>query len=203
MRRLVPFLALCALLSPAPLGAQWRLGLELGVEQVGRFIRATPTEAEAGPDGRPTQGWPLALRLERGGVGFRLGLTVARITPGLELFGSELTVAIRPGFEVLTLAPEVSGRLARLRGGGQLRAGLALPLERWAFPTYADPARWRAGASMAMSAEFPLTGRLAGRIAASLGTVFQNPLKDTDVTEGYETTALWRRSLWIGVQWRP
>ncbi len=203
MRRLAPFLVLCGLLSPAPLQAQWRLGIELGVEQVGKFIRSTQAEATAGPDGRPTQGWPLALRLERGGAGLRLGLSVARITPGLELFGSELTVAIRPGFEVLTVAPELSGRLARLHGGGQFRAGLALPLERWSFPTYADPPRWRAGASLGMSAEFPITGRLAGRIAASLGTVFRNPLKDTDVMDGYETTALWRRSLRIGVQWRP
>ena len=203
MRRFAPLIALCGLLSPAPLKAQWRFGLELGVEQVGRFIRSTQAEAGAGPDGRPTQGWPLALRLERGGGGLRLGLTVARTTPGLELFGSELTVAIRPGFEVLTVAPELSGRLARLRGGGQLRAGLALPLERWSFPTFADPPRWRAGASMGISAEFPLTGRLAGRIAASLGTVFRHPLKGTDVTDGYETTALWRRSLRIGVQWRP
>lgn len=203
MRHLIPLLALWGLCSPTPLEAQWRLGLELGVEQVGRFIRASPTEAEAGPDGRPTQGWPLALRLERGGGGLRLGLTLARITPGLELFGSELTVAIRPGFEVLTVAPELSGHLARLHGGGQFRVALALPLERWSFPTYADPPRWRVGASIGMAAEFPVTGRLAGRIAASLGTVFQHPLEGTDVTDGYETIALWRRSLRIGVQWRP
>lgn len=203
MRRLVLLLALWGLCAPPPLGAQWRLGLELGVEGVGRFIRSTRTEAEAGPDGRPTQGWPLALRVERGGAGLRLGLSAARIAPGLELFGSELTVAIRPGFEVLTVAPELSGRLARLHGGGQLRAALALPIERWSFPTYADPPRWRAGASIAMAVEFPLTGRLAGRMAASLGTVFRHPLEGTDVTDGYETTALWRRSLRIGVQWRP
>jgi hypothetical protein len=203
MHRLVSLLALCGLLSPAPVGAQWRLGLELGAEQVGRFIRSTQTDAVAGPDGRPTQGWPLALRVERGGAGLRLGLSVARTTPGLELFGSELTVAIRPGFEVLTVAPELSGRLARLHGGGQIRAGLAVPLERWSFPTYADPPRWRAGLAAGGAVDFPLSARLSGRIGASLGTVFRNPLNGTELIVGYDTTALWRRSLRIGVQWRP
>lgn len=189
------------LLSPFPLAAQWRIGVDFRVEQVGRFVRSAPNQGEEGPDGRPTQAWPLALRLERGGDGLRAALAVSRVATGLELFGSDLTVALRPGFEVLTVTPEVSGRLSRLDGNGQLRAGLALPLERWSFPTYADPPRWRAGLAADLTAEWPISSRFNGRIGASLGTVFRHPLADTELIEDYQATRMWRRALHVGVAW--
>lgn len=198
MLRPVVLAILVGTLVPNPLVAQWRIGLDLGVEQVGRFARSTP-DTEEGPAGRPTQGWPLALRLERGGEGLRAALSIQRIAAGLELYGPDLTVALRPGFKILTVTPELNRRLLRMHGNGQLRLSVAAPIERWSFPTYADPPKWRVGLAAGLTAEWPIAARFSARIGAGLGTVFSHPLADTEVNEEYDLDRVWRRTVRVGV----
>ena len=192
----------CVLLLMAePAEAQWSVGLEAGVDRVPRF--ATPADADADNlRARPSMTWPLSLRLERGGEGLRVALSASRVDAGLELDDGEFGVVVRPGFRILTLTPEASHRLASLAGGGLLRAHLALPLERWSFPGLADDPRWQLGAAAGLSGEFPMTRSVSVRMSGQLGRVFGNPLDDSEMSEEYEPTAMWRRSARVGVVWK-
>jgi hypothetical protein len=181
-----------------PVSAQWRAGLEAGVERVPRF--AVPSEEqEVARQARPGMTWPLSLRLERGGEGARLALVASRVNPGLELDDGELAVLIRPGFRIVTVAPELSLPLARLSGDAALRWHLAIPLERWSFPGLADDPRWRAGAAVGATLEVPVSSSLALRVGGQLGRLFGNPLEDSEMTEDYTPTAMWRRSARVGL----
>jgi len=201
MSRALWLAALALGLASSPAAAQWRIGLDLGVDRIPVMAR----DAED-PDGplrmRPTQTWPLVASVHRGGERLRAGLSVQRVAPGLELDGLDLTVALRPAFQVLTITPELSGRLARLAGNGALRGHLGVPIERWSFGSAVDPARWRAGLSTGAAVELPLGERYTARIATAIGVVFRNPLVATEMGDGYNPTRMWRRSLRIGVQKR-
>lgn len=198
-RSLLSIICLLLLMSrPAP--AQWSAGLEAGVDRVPRF--ANPIDADAeGLRARPGMTWPVSLRLERGGAGLRLALSASRVNAGLELDDGEFGVVVRPGFRILTVTPEVSHRVARLSGGGSLRAHLAVPVEQWSFPGLADDPRWRLGAAAGLAGEFPMTRSVSVRVAGQLGRVFGNPLDDSEMSEEYEPTTMWRRSARVGVVW--
>lgn len=190
---------LCLMAQPA--SAQWRLGLEAGVERVPRF--AVPAEErEVDLRARPGMTWPLSLRLERGGEGARLALVASRVNPGLELDDGGFGVLIRPGFRTVTVAPEVSVPLARLSGEAALRVHLAVPLERWSFPGLADDPRWRAGAAVGATLEAPVSESLRLRFGGQLGRLFGNPLENTEMTEDYAPTVMWRRSVRAGLTWQ-
>ncbi len=190
------------LLMTEPAAAQWSVGLEAGMDRVPRFAIPADTDAE-GLRARPSMTWPFSVRLERGGPGFRLALSASRVNAGLELDDGEFAVVVRPGFRILTLTPEASHRVARLAGGGSLRAHLALPLERWSFPGLADDPRWRLGAAAGLSGEFGMTRSVSLRVSGQLGRVFGNPLDDSEMSEEYEPTTMWRRSARVGVVWKP
>ncbi len=184
------------------LTAQWRAGLEFGVERFGSWVQSRGEGGETGPSGRPTTTWPLTLRLEHGGAGVRLGVSANRTEPGLELFSNDLRVAVHPAFRIWAIAPDVSIRMAGLGNGGQLRVGIAAPVERWSFPVSADLPRWRLGAAGSVIAEFPMGPRMTARISGSAETLFRHPLTDTEQIEDYRPDSLWRRSLRMGVHWR-
>lgn len=187
-------------LAPAA-AAQWAAGLEAGADRIVRMIEPRPG-SESVP-GRAALAWPLAARIERGGEGWRVGATASVVNPALELEGPTVSVQLRPAFRIITIAPEVSARLARLPHGGTVRLHLGLPLERWAFTGYADPPRWRVGVAASAALELPLVGALAARVGVGAGTLLRNPLTETELTEEYTTTAVWRRSLRVGMLWRP
>lgn len=197
------FLVVTAVLLSLPpcAAAQWGIGLELAVERVPLLAR----DAED-PDEilrmRPTQMWPLGLRVGRGGDGIRVSLGAQRISSGIEIDGPELTVALRPAFRVLSLSPEVSGRLARLAQHGALRAHVGVPVERWSFVGVTDPPRWRAGLSTGLTLELPLGTTTMARVGGSIGTIFRNPIEATEMADGYNLTRMWRRSLRIGMEKR-
>jgi hypothetical protein len=200
VRRL--FSAACVLLLMAePAAAQWSVGLEAGVDRVPRFANPTDPDAE-GLRARPSMTWPVSLRVERGTEGPRLALSASRVDAGLELDDGEFGIVVRPGFRILTISPEASHRLAGLSRGGSLRGHLALPLERWSFPGLTDDPRWRFGVAAGLAGEFPLTPSFALRVAGQLGRVFGNPLDDSEMSEGYEPTTMWRRSARVGVVWK-
>ncbi|MFN2317201.1 MAG: hypothetical protein ABR551_04585 [Gemmatimonadales bacterium] len=202
MRRSLLSTTCLLLLMTGSAAAQWSVGLEAGVERIPRF--ATPLEADTeNLQARPSMTWPVSLRLERGGPGLRLALSANRVNAGLELDDGEFGVVVRPGFRILTLTPEVSHRLAHLSGGGSVRVHFAIPLERWSFPDLADDPRWRLGAAAGLAGEFPMSRTTSMRVSGQLGRVFGNPLDDSEMSEEYEPTTMWRRSARVGVMWRP
>lgn len=196
-------LLVLALVTSLPAGsaAQWRVGLELGVERIPVMARDTEDPDEI-IRMRPTAGWPVALRVSRGGDRLRAGFSIQRSAPGFEIDGPGLTVAMRPAFRVLSLTPELSGRLARVGIHGALRAHLGAPVERWSFVGATDPARWRAGVSTGLTLELPVGTTTSARLGGTVGTVFRNPLAATEMGDGYNPTRVWRRSLRIGVEKR-
>jgi hypothetical protein len=188
-------------LMAEPAAAQWSVGLEAGAERVPRIANPTDTDAE-NLRARPSMTWPVSFRLERGGDGRRVAFSTSRVDAGLELDDGEFGVVVRPGFRILTISPEASHRLASLAGGGLLRGHLALPLERWSFPGLADDPRWRFGLAAGLAGEFPLTRSFALRVVGQVGRVFGNPLDDSEISEEYEPTTMWRRSARVGVVWK-
>lgn len=187
-------------LMAQPAAAQWRLGLEAGVERVGRF--AVPSEErEVDLRARPGMTWPLSLRLEHGGAGSRLAVVASRVNPGLELDDGGFGVLIRPGFRTVTVAPELSLPLKQLAGEAALRIHLAVPLERWSFPGLADDPRWRVGAAAGVTLEAPVSESLRLRFGGQLGRLFGNPLENTEMSEDYSPTVMWRRSVRAGLVW--
>lgn len=201
MRRSLLSTACLLLLLAGPVAAQWSVGLEAGMDRVPRF--ANPIDADAeGLRARPSMTWPVSLRLERGGAGLRLAVSASRVNAGLELDDGEFGVVVRPGFRILTVTPEISHRVARLSGGGSLRAHLALPAERWSFPGLSEDPRWRLGAAAGLAGEFPMTRAVFLRLSGQLGRVFGNPLDGSEMSEEYEPTAMWRRSARVGVMWK-
>lgn len=200
LRSLLSTTALMTLLTGA-VAAQWSVGLEAGVDRVPRFAIPTDTDAE-NLRARPSMTWPLSFRLERGGAGLRLALSASRVDAGLELDDGEFGVVVRPGFRILTITPEASHRLASLAGGGLLRMHLALPVERWSFPGLADDPRWRLGAAAGLAGDFPMSRSISVRMSGQLGRTLGNPLEDSEMSEEYEPTTMWRRSARVGVMWR-
>lgn len=191
-------LALC-LAGASPARAQWHVGAGTGVQGFGRWIVTSPDQPGGGPEGRPTGSWPVHADLQYGGDRHRVGVAIRHSRPGLELFDADLRIALRPAFDVLTLAPEVSTRLLRFSQGGQLRLGIGLPIERWSFPGSADTPRWRAGAEGTLTIELPVTARVSARVAAATGRMFRHPFANTDQAEDYIPTGTWRRALRFGV----
>lgn len=201
MRRSLLSSTCLLLLMAGPAAAQWSVGLEAGVDRVPRFANPVDTDADD-LRARPGMTWPVSLRLERGGAGLRLALSASRVNAGLELDDGEFGVVVRPGFRILTVTPEISHHVAHLSGGGSLRAHFALPLERWSFPGLADDPRWRFGAAAGLAGAFPMTRTVSVRVSGQLGRVLGNPLDDSEMSEEYEPTTMWRRSARVGVVWR-
>lgn len=187
-------------LAPAAALAQWTVALEAGVERVPRFARPADDEGD-NLLARPTMTWPLSLRLGYGGQGPRVALSASRVDAGLELDDGDFGVVIRDGFRILTLTPELSLPLRRLAGGAELRGSIAFPAERWSFPDLADEPRWRLGVAAGLAAEFPMTEGTRLRLAGQLGRIFGNPLSNSEVTDEYLPTVMWRRALRVGVVW--
>lgn len=186
---------------PTAAAAQWQAGLGVGIVGYGRWVVSAPNTVASGPDGRPTTTWPVEADLSFGGAGRRAGVRLSRSRPGLELYDATLQVALRPAFEVLRLTPELSLPVVAFSRGGQLRLGVGLPVERWSFPDFADPPRWRVGASANTTLELPLGRRTSVRLSGSVGALFRHPFAGTEPIEGYQPTRTWRRGLGIGVGW--
>lgn len=197
-------LILAALLSTAPCTAraQWQVGAGIAIQSFGEWVVASPDRPGDGPDGRPTTTWPVVVEVHHGGAGGRFGLAASRSRPGLEFYDADLRVALRPGFQVLSLVPTLSMPLVGLASGGAVRVGVGAPIERWTTVGSAEPPRWRIGVEGTLSMELPITARLAARVSTTVGTLLSHPLRATDSLEDYLPTNTWRRSLSLGVMVR-
>ena len=181
--------------------AQLAFGMELGIDQIDRIAQRNTNGVNT--NARPTQAWPLSLRVEYGGSGPRLGVAASLVNPGLEFADPQLTVQLRPAYRVATIAPEISTRLARLYNTGMVRGHLSVPIERWSFPGLVDEPRWRAGVAAGVALELPISGVVSARVSGSVGRMLKNPLTQTEITEDFSLTDVWRGSLRLGLRWQP
>jgi hypothetical protein len=121
-------------------------------------------------------------------------------TPGVGGEDSDVAVIGKGVLDVLTLAPTVRMRVARLRGEASLTAAGSLLLERWT--PVGEEGRSRIGGMGGLQLEVPLTAGLVGTIAAEIGITPTSPLVKADLPAGYQPRALWRRMLVLGVSYR-
>lgn len=198
-RVLVLLLGLLATVPAAQ--AQWSAGLETGADRAWRFAEPLDPD-QAGLLVRPTMSWPVAFRLARGGAGLQVAVVASRASAGLELDDGSLAVAVHPAFRILTVAPEASLPVWRLRGGAALRAVAALPAERWSYVGVDEEPRWRLGAAGGMALELPVGESVSVRAGVMLGRVFGSPIAETEMTQEYAPATLWRRGFRAGLTWR-
>ncbi len=156
---------------------------------------------------RPTM---LGLGIGYGGDALRLEATARIGEPGLAVRGTELPdgvgdegllLVIENAFRVKAFSAGASARLGHLRGGPVLRASAAALVERWTAPD--TPARTIAGGQAGLAMEVALTGSLTARAEGSLGLTPASPFRQEDLPEGFRQSRTWRRTLGVGVSWRP
>lgn len=171
-----------------------------GTGAAGETLRFTPY--------RPTM---YGLQVSWGGEHIRLEGSARYGEPGLALRGVPLEEEAEPlegllvvaenAFHLGSFSAGVSAGLGRLRGGPQLRGSVGAVLERWSGPDL--PARTLAGVQAGLALEVSLTGALTGRLEGELGVTPGSPFRREDLPEEFLPRTTWRRSLGVGVSWRP
>jgi hypothetical protein len=142
-----------------------------------------------------------ALRLEgTAGVG-AAGLAIRGAEAPDEMGNQGLLIVIENAFRVRAFSGGASVRLGRLRGGPVLRASGAALVESWTSP--GTPARTVVGIQAGLAMEVELTRSLAARAEGTLGFSPASPFRQRDLPEGFRQSGTWRRSLGVGVSWRP
>jgi hypothetical protein len=193
--------------SPEPVnGRRWSIGLSIGDIHYRGGTKETPTE-----DGvirfTPYRPSPVGLRAEFGGAGLRVGIGIEYAEPGLAGTGAPEpgqpatgTIVLERLLTTYTITPTFSFRLADLKGGGMIRPGLGVLLERWDLP--GEPSRNRVGVLGLLTLELGLFGNWTGSATGSYGVTPSSPLTLLDLPDRYEPAALWRRGLTGAVSYR-
>lgn len=155
---------------------------------------------------RPTM---YGIKVAYGRNALRFEATVRAGAAGLAVRGAELSdvegesllIVIENAFRVRAISAGASARLGRLRDGPALRASAAILVERWTSPDM--PARTVPGAQAGLGLEVALSGRLSAEAEALLGLTPASPFRTEDLPDGFRQSRTWRRSLGVGVSWRP
>jgi hypothetical protein len=185
---------------------RWSIGLTLGDIRYHGGTRDAPLD-EGVIRFTPYRPAPIGVRAELGGSGLRVGIGIEYAEPGLAGSGASEpggpaagTIVLERLLTTYTVTPAISTGLARLKGGGQLRSGLGILLERWELP--GEPGRNRVGVVGSLAVELGLFGSWVGSLTASYGVTPASPLTPDDLPERYEPAALWRRGLTGAVAYR-
>ena len=185
---------------------RWSIGLTLGDIRYHGGTREAPLE-EGVIRFTPYRPTPIGIRAELGGSGLRIGIGVEYAEPGLAGSGAPEaggpaagTIVLERLLTTYTVTPAISIGLGRLKGGGQLRSGAGILLERWELP--GAPGRNRVGMAGTLALELGLFGSWVGSLTASYGVTPASPLTPDDLPERYEPAALWRRGLTGAVAYR-
>jgi hypothetical protein len=121
----------------------------------------------------------------------------------LALEGPEVTIASDGAFKVVSISPEMVGRIATLGSGNQIRIHLGPLFEFWDLIDL--DSRTRLGAQGSLSLDVPLGGRFRAAVVGS-GAVTPSPYKEGELDVGggaptYDLRALWRRSFALGLHY--
>jgi hypothetical protein len=117
----------------------------------------------------------------------------------LALEGEDAAVLAKGVFKHYQASPELVYRLANLGSTNQLRLHAGPVFELWSIE--GEESQLRAGVQGAMSLRIPVGGRLAASLTAG-AAVTPSPFSDTQLIDGYERRALWRRSVVAGLEYR-
>jgi hypothetical protein len=175
---------------------QWTAGLEVGA------TRYWGGSAETGGDKRsfhPYRPTAFGVGVEHKIRQFAYGLQVRYAEAGLGLEGDGATGVIEGVFTVVSIAPEVSYRLATLGSVTELRLHAGPLLEIWGIID--ERTRAHPGAQTAISLDLPLGGRFSGSFLGGMAltpSVFQDGL----LGQGFEPRALWQRRFAVGLHYR-
>jgi len=193
-------IALAALLAlPAPLSAQWSVGVSFGVARHfgGAVSTADSTPGSVHP-GRPTL-LGLTVGHDWGAGQVRADLQLSYGSPGLavEIPGGAFldTKAVR----FYSGSPEVTVRLTRVGDDGALRVGGGGDVVLWAI-TGGD-ARMRVGGHVTAVYEWPVAGRFLGDLQAGV-SLTPSLFDASDVSPPFERRMLLRPSVSIGFRYR-
>jgi hypothetical protein len=193
--------------SPQPAETRrWSVGLTLGDIRYHGGTRDAPLD-EGVIRFTPYRPTPIGIRAELGDSGLRVGIGLEYAEPGLAGSGAPEpggpatgTIVLERLLTTYTVTPTISFGLARLKGGGQLRSGLGILLERWELP--GEPGRNRIGGVGTLALELGLVGSWVGSLTGSFGVTPASPLTPDDLPARYEPAALWRRGLTGAVVYR-
>ena len=196
---------LAAGVTPPHAAAQWSMGLDIGASHFTGASFDTSAGGGGGAGGgaaaslRPQHPSVLALRLERAAARVRVGLGVLRARAGLVAENGTAAAVQKGFFTLLELAPEGSIRLAETGAGTELRLHAGPLVDFWTLEEGDN--RTRAGAHVALSAGWPIAGRVTGsvRVSAALtGSVFDAG----ELPSQLARRAMWRRTVSVGLRYR-
>ena len=191
MRAVLGLTLILSLARPAPLPAQWQVGVEGTLESVRGVSRsAQPGGATFGIH-HPA--W-IGLRIESPGARVQWSAGVAYAAPALALDAPDVTVIEHAGVTTVTaLRAGVIVPLARLRTGVVLRGEAGPVLEWWHFE--ATGVRHRASGEVGLSLALGLGSRFSGTVSGFLGMTPVSPLEASDLPDGIEPRSAWRQAL--------
>jgi len=196
--------------TDAPTRGRWAFGLTLGASSFSGATEGTGPAGEpvAFAPYRPTM-WGIAVAY--GGNGLRAGLSLEHGQPGIGFRGVPptssgetlpgLLIVAENAFKLTTMTASLSERLLRLRGGPFLRPSLGLVVERWSAP--GSPVRTIGGAQAGLAVEVMVTRTVAAELGGELGLTPSSPFRKADLPEGFRQRSTWRKTLAIGLAWRP
>ena len=141
----------------------------------------------------------VGLTTHYGNGKLRVGMSFWYATPGVGLENTDFMIVGKDVLEVVSLAPSVTARLARLRGEATLHLTGSVLLERW--KPAGTPGRNRVGGLAGLQLEVPLTGRLVAAISGLFGVTPASPFTTDELPAGYQPRALWRRMLLTGLSY--
>lgn len=189
-------IVLVSSLAATPALAQWTLGLEVGADRFWGGSVETSGDARSFRPYRPTT---FGIGLQRQGGRVSPALQVHYAEAGIALEGEGAVAAIEGVFTVVSLSPEVVYRLTKLGPANQLRVHVGPLFEIWGIID--EDSQTRVGLQGAVSLDVPLGGRFAGSVLAGAALI-ASPFEEGLLGAEFETRALWRRRMAVGLQYR-
>lgn len=191
-------LVLWSCLITGPVQGQLGIGGEVRLGFYGGASLDTTT-ASFGAGFRPYRPVLYTLRPEwrAGRVGVALGLTYGQ--PDIVEEGKPVSIVVHVPTRLLEVAPEVSVGVWRTSAGMRIRIHAGPIVDMWQLPGE-DALRSRPGGHGAVSAEFPVLGKLQAVLRAEL--VLTGALwTDVDLPPGFETRSMHRFGLGLGLRY--
>ncbi|MGH7509285.1 MAG: hypothetical protein ACREMZ_07415 [Gemmatimonadales bacterium] len=180
----------------SPALGQWAVTGEVGSD---RFWGGSVESAAEHRSFRPYRPTTFGIGLERQSAGLGVGIRFRYASAGLALEGPRAVVALKGIFRMYSVAPEISHRLRRFGSGNELLVQGGPLLEVWSVRS--EHSQTRIGLHAALSLRVPLVARLAGSFTAG-AAVTPSPFATDQLDEGFERSALWRRRLAAGLEYR-
>jgi hypothetical protein len=178
--------------------AQLGIGAEVQLNRFGGASR--DTAAGSGGEGfRPYRPVLFTLRPEwrAGGIGIALGLSYGR--PDVAEEGPPLTIVVHDATRFLEIAPEVSIGIVRTSADVRIRVHGGPVVDVWQL-SGEDGVRSRPGGQVAVSAEFPVAGRLRAVLRTHL-VVTKGLWTEGDLPPDFALRSMHRFGLGLGLRY--